>query len=117
MGHSQRCQRLYGVDTKLLIRKQTGKGFPQVPDGLGFGLVLVHGRPEEGGLCEAEGVGQGLRLAARHKHNEFCMVTPCPSLPCPSTCVTAEEGKLSLRLGKNGLSPPAVVLSHTTLHP
>lgn len=72
-----------GRTRSWLIRKQTGKGFPQVPDGLGFGLVLVHGRPEEGGLCEAEGVGQGLRLAARHKHSGFCMVTPCPSLPLP----------------------------------
>lgn len=58
MGHSQ----VSDSTRSWLIRKQTGKGFPQVPDGLGFGLVFVHGRPEEGGLCEAEGVGQGLRL-------------------------------------------------------
>lgn len=75
MGHSDSTR-------SWLVREQAGKGFPQVPDGLSFGLVLVHGRPEEGGLCEAEGVGQGLRLAARHKHNNSAW-SRCPPASTP----------------------------------
>lgn len=56
-----RCPRVSGE----LIWKEAGKGLPQAPDGLRFGFILIGWRPEEGGLREAEGICQGLRLAWR----------------------------------------------------
>lgn len=49
----------------VLICKEAGKGLPQAPDGVRFSFVVSCRRAEEGRLREAEGVGQGPRLAWR----------------------------------------------------